>query len=338
MKPHPTAEDLDTLSPEELRARAVAALRKGDFRLAERVIARGGATWDEMIENLRIYQTELQLQADELIASQAQTQQALDRFARLFAGLPLPSLLIDANGVVLEANRRADEEFGIAAPMLRGSLFHRLVHADDYQAEVRGAMLDARSNSRASVEAVRFRVRGGAEMVGDLHVECLRQDETGAVQYACVIVDRTQQLADAEALQSSQARLRARDRENAFLAEQAARAPSMVIVTDPQRRIVWANAGAIAASGYSLEEMRGRTPSDLLQGKDTDPATVAFMKERLDAGLGFSGVQVLNYRKDGTPYWLEIEVLPMTDASGKVVLFIALQSDITARAESRPAG
>ncbi|MDZ7651854.1 MAG: PAS domain-containing protein, partial [Burkholderiaceae bacterium] len=128
----------------EIRARAMAALRLGVFDLAEEAVARGDATLAELVENLRIYQIELQMQSEELQRSQARTQQALDRFTLLFARLPVPALLIDANGVVIESNQRAEETFGVNAAMMRGYLFHRLVDADDYQAE-RGALLDARS-------------------------------------------------------------------------------------------------------------------------------------------------------------------------------------------------
>jgi hypothetical protein len=47
-----------------MRLRAMAALRRGEFDLAEAAIARGDATLAELVENLRIYQMELQMQAD----------------------------------------------------------------------------------------------------------------------------------------------------------------------------------------------------------------------------------------------------------------------------------
>jgi PAS domain S-box-containing protein len=242
-----------------IRARAMAALRLGVFDLAEEAIARGDATLSELVENLRIYQIELQMQAEELQRSQARTQQALDRFTLLFARLPVLALLIDANGVVLESNLRAEQAFGVNAAMMRGYLFHRLVDADDYQAEVRGALLDARSAGQAEVAAVRFRATGGTQIVGDLHVESLTDPVTGMLQYACVMIDRTEQLADYEKLQATVARLRAREEE----AAPAGAAPAPVLLlADPAGRVLWSDAALGLPAGTALGA-RVREPAAL---------------------------------------------------------------------------
>ena len=236
----------------EIRARAMAALRLGVFDLAEEAIARGDATLAELVENLRIYQIELQMQAEELQRSQARTQQALDRFTLLFARLPVPALLIDANGVVIESNRRAEETFGVNAAMMRGYLFHRLVDADDYQAEVRGALLDARGAGQAEVAAVRFRAGGGTQIVGDLHVEALTDPVNGVLQYACVMIDRTEQLADYDKLQATVARLRAHDRE---VAPAAGMSGPVLLLADAGGRVLWSDVGV--APGTALANCVG---------------------------------------------------------------------------------
>jgi PAS domain S-box-containing protein len=243
---------MDPAAPSEdsaqMRARAMTALRLGEFDLAEQAIARGDATLAELVENLRIYQIELQMQSEELQRSHARTQQALDRFTLLFARLPVPALLMDANGVVIESNRRAEETFGLSSAMMRGYLFHRLVDADDYQAEVRAALLDARSAGQAEVAAVRFRARGDAQIVGDLHAESLADPVSGALQYVCVMIDRTQQMADLEQLQASLARLRARESPDA---DDPAAAP-LRLLADAQGRVLWADAALGLAAGASL--------------------------------------------------------------------------------------
>ncbi|MCU0952078.1 MAG: PAS domain-containing protein [Burkholderiaceae bacterium] len=254
----------DTGDAAQMRARAMAALRLGEFDLAEQAIARGDATLAELVENLRIYQIELQMQSEELQRSHARTQQALDRFTLLFARLPVPALLMDANGVVIESNHRAEETFGLSSAMMRGYLFHRLVDADDYQAEVRSALLDARSAGQAEVAAVRFRARGDAQMVGDLHAESLTDPVSGALQYVCVIIDRTQQMADLEQLQASLARLRARDDDLADPRPSAALAP-LRLVADAQGRVQWADAVLAAlglAPGARLDALLPRLSAD----------------------------------------------------------------------------
>ena len=103
---------------------------------------------------------------------------------------------------------------------------------------------------------------------------------------------------------------------------------SAVMITDAQRRIQYVNPAFTRNNGYSAEEAIGRKPGELLQGSGTDPATVAFMRERIHAGEGFE-TEVLNYKKDGTPFWLALEVRPIHGGAGEVTNFIAIERDVT---------
>ena len=110
----------------------------------------------------------------------------------------------------------------------------------------------------------------------------------------------------------------------------ARKTDNIVIITDAAGRIEWVNEGFARVTGYHLEEARGRTPGSLLQGPGSDPATIAHMRERIARGQGFQ-VEIINYRKDGSPYWLYISVSPIHDEAGALTGFIAVQTDISAR-------
>lgn len=305
---------------EQIRLRAMAALRRGEFDLAEQAISRGDATLAELVENLRIYQMELQMQADELMRSQAQTQQALDRFSALFSNLPVPALLVDANGVVLEANRHAEEDFGVSSAMMRGYLFHRLIDADDYQAEVRGALLDARATGHADVAAVRFRAAAGQQMVGDLHIESLTDPVGGTQQYACVMIDRTQQLADLEQLQSSLARLRAREHENQQLADAMLRHARAVLTLDAGGRISWASDDVLELTGYSPQELGGHPVLKLL---GNDDSVMADCSKRIAEGSSGRHAAARLRRKDGTAATVALDLMAMPGPPpGFIVLLV----------------
>ncbi|MBS0656923.1 MAG: PAS domain S-box protein [Verrucomicrobia bacterium] len=114
------------------------------------------------------------------------------------------------------------------------------------------------------------------------------------------------------------------------LAHVAARTDNLVVVTDAAGHVEWVNEAFVRATGYQLEDIRGRRPGDLLQGPETDPATVALMRNRLREGEGFE-TEILNYRKDGTTYWLHVEVQPIKDETGAITNFIAVERDITAQ-------
>jgi PAS domain S-box-containing protein len=101
-----------------------------------------------------------------------------------------------------------------------------------------------------------------------------------------------------------------------------------VIITDTEGRIEWINEGFTRISGYTLHDLRGLTPGSVLQGPDSDAGTVAHMRAALQRREPFQ-VELINYGKDGRPYWIRISCNPLLDAAGNPQGFMAIQSDVT---------
>jgi PAS domain S-box-containing protein len=99
---------------------------------------------------------------------------------------------------------------------------------------------------------------------------------------------------------------------------------------ESQLRIVWANASFTRMTGYTLEEARGKTPGQLLRGPDTDLATILRMRDVISRGEPFS-TEMLNYAKDGRPYWNAIEAKPLHDEDGRLTGYVTIERDITER-------
>lgn len=122
------------------------------------------------------------------------------------------------------------------------------------------------------------------------------------------------------------------DRANAAelkrLSEVVRQTTNGVMITDPNGKIVWLNEAFTGITGYSLEEIGGKRPGDVLQGPDTDPAVVSHMREALRRLQPFD-VEVLNYNKERQPYWVRISCSPMRDERGSLQGFIAIETDIT---------
>jgi PAS domain S-box-containing protein len=114
------------------------------------------------------------------------------------------------------------------------------------------------------------------------------------------------------------------------LALVASLAKSGIMITDVEGRVEWMNEAYLRVTGFSFEEMKGKKPGTLLQGAETAPGTVAQMSAGLITQQGFH-VVVLNYNKSGRPFWSEIEVQPLRDASGDCTGFMGVQTDVTAR-------
>jgi PAS domain S-box-containing protein len=103
-----------------------------------------------------------------------------------------------------------------------------------------------------------------------------------------------------------------------------------VIITDHAGRIEWVNAAFERLTGYTMAESRGLKPGAFLQGPDTDPQAVANIREALAAARPIAQ-ELLNYAKDGRPYWLDVSITPVFGENGAVDRFIAVERDVTAR-------
>ena len=97
----------------------------------------------------------------------------------------------------------------------------------------------------------------------------------------------------------------------------------------PGPRVVYINEAFARMTGYAPEDIIGKTPR-LLQGPETSAETRQFIREKLKAWEGFRA-ELLNYKKDGTPFWVELNVQPVADEKGWYTHWIAVQRETTER-------
>ncbi len=131
-------------------------------------------------------------------------------------------------------------------------------------------------------------------------------------------------------LTAQRALLREKEAEARKLALVASRTDNAVIVSDSEGRIEWVNDGFVRLTGWTSEEVIGKTPGSFLQGPDTSPATVQMMRDKLRNGEGFRA-EVLNYGRDGRKYWISVEIQPILNEAGVLTNFMAVESDVTER-------
>jgi|GEM_PF-4252345 len=114
------------------------------------------------------------------------------------------------------------------------------------------------------------------------------------------------------------------------LADVASRTSNAVVITDRHGTIEWVNDSFVRLTGYSLEEAVGRRPGALLQGPGTDPAVRAKIGAAVARFEPFD-VELLNYRKDGRQYYVQIQTRVTYDERGEPTGFVAIETDITQR-------
>lgn len=103
----------------------------------------------------------------------------------------------------------------------------------------------------------------------------------------------------------------------------------VVIITNARQEIVYVNPAFSRLTGYSREEAVGRNPH-FLQGPDTDADARASLREAVAQGRQ-GHEEIVNYRKNGSTYWVELSVVPVRDDRGVLMHWIAIARDISDR-------
>jgi PAS domain S-box-containing protein len=97
---------------------------------------------------------------------------------------------------------------------------------------------------------------------------------------------------------------------------------------EPGPRIVYVNPAFTRMTGYTSEEVLGRTPR-LLQGPGTCPEACARIRAALQQWQPIR-IELLNYRKDGSEFWVELSITPVADDTGWFRYWVAVQRETTA--------
>lgn len=122
----------------------------------------------------------------------------------------------------------------------------------------------------------------------------------------------------------------------AALARALEATPNGVTVVDLRldgQPFVYVNPAFAVLAGLPAEELVGRN-GRFLQGPETDPAAVAELRTAVERGEECR-VTLLNHRgPDRVPWWNELCLLPVSDATGRIVQYVGIQQDVTARVEA----
>ena len=100
-------------------------------------------------------------------------------------------------------------------------------------------------------------------------------------------------------------------------------------IDEPGPRILYINQAFTRMTGYTSEDVLGKTPR-ILQGPKTDRVALDQVRNALSRWETVT-VEVINYRKDGSEFWVEFSVVPVADKTGYYTHWIAVQRDITER-------
>ena len=118
-----------------------------------------------------------------------------------------------------------------------------------------------------------------------------------------------------------------------FAAVQMTRMPMcMSDPNHPDAPLVFANEAFQRMTGYSAAEIIGRN-CRFLQGPDTDPDSLLEIRRAIAAREDVA-LELLNYKKDGTPFWNALYISPVFDADGQLIYLFGSQVDVTRRKQA----
>ncbi len=107
-----------------------------------------------------------------------------------------------------------------------------------------------------------------------------------------------------------------------------------VTITNKEGKVVWVNKAFTRITGYTLEEMQGHYPGEILRGAESSERVTKFINDQVNGRLPFD-CEILNYRKNGEQMWMRVQGQPIFDSKGKLYQYFALQTDITKEKEIR---
>ncbi|GAB4142663.1 MAG: hypothetical protein Fur0041_17750 [Bacteroidia bacterium] len=101
-----------------------------------------------------------------------------------------------------------------------------------------------------------------------------------------------------------------------------------VLICDPDGKIEWVNEGFTRITGYSLDEVQGRLPGDILAGDRTDRNAISEVRNIAGNLEGFHK-EFLVYHKEGYEIWIDVVNTPIVDENGNPLKQIEIFTDIS---------
>ncbi|MBF0539257.1 MAG: response regulator [Nitrospirae bacterium] len=163
----------------------------------------------------------------------------------------------------------------------------------------------------------RLRKKDGCELIIEQNIRIVKDDDGKQVYYEGFVNDVT------ECKQAEEQLIK--------LSSAIVQSPVAVIITDLNGRIEFVNPKFVTMTGYTRDEVIGKTPKILQSGK-TPKEVYDDLWRSIAAGNTWHG-ELLNKRKDKTFYWNNTTISAIRDTEGNITHYLSVNEDITGRKE-----
>ncbi|SOB78313.1 PAS domain S-box-containing protein/diguanylate cyclase (GGDEF) domain-containing protein [Marinobacter sp. LV10R510-11A] len=235
----------------------------------------------------------------------------------LFDNHPDGVYTLDLKGYFQSCNAAVSRLTGYTADLAHGQHFNVFVEPD-YRALTEAAFEKARSGEAITYETMGRHASGHTYFLEVTNFPVTIQGEIVGVYGSCRdITNRKDQ-----------------DAELRLLKRGIEASPNGILMADarsPDMPVVYANPAFAEITGYSHNDLIGRN-CRFLQGEDTAPEAIEAIRHGLRHQTEVN-VELINYRKDGTPFWNHLRISPVSDNDSTCTHFIGIQQDITHQKE-----
>jgi PAS domain S-box-containing protein len=278
----------------------------------------------KLVDHLRHYQSELEIQNKALRFSQAAAEGASERFVTLFSNVPLALMVVDETGLVLEFNARA---LALLRPLESDPPLTYLwssISAEDL-ARVQQGFADAVEAGSRELDELDFTAASNGSFTGDLHIAHIEDDKSSLHSFICAIINQDPLLKQRSELQRSTQVLQER---NEQLEQSKARLAAIInssfdaiVSVDRDQHIIVFNPTAATLFQCPTDQALGRPLIDFLP----DAARLlAYADIASQAQLG----EMLGVTSSGDKMPLEVSVSFEHHRDGTIITLFA--HDLTA--------
>ena len=238
------------------------------------------------------------------------------RYQDLFELVPNPYLVTNRKGIIQEANEPAATLLNVPQKFLVGKPLAMYVLQKERRAFL--VKLTKHQENLGQEWEVRLQPRNTNSIDASLSVTTVQDREGRRLMLGWVLRDLTEY----NRVAKSELRLL----KNAV---QQANVPIVITsaeLNEPGPKIVFANSAFTQMTGYSMDEITNQTPR-ILHGDRTDRSVLKQLRRCLSHGQPFDA-EIINYRKDGTEYKVQIYCSPIRNDRKQITHFISIQSPL----------
>ena len=281
--------------------------------MEHRIERRSPERADTLLHELRVHQTELEAQNEELQRTQIELDLTRARYFDLYDLAPVGYFALSDAETILEANLTAANLLGLTVKALVGSPIRNFILPEDQDIYYSHRLKLAETGLPQTCE-LRMRRKDKAQFWAQL-MATLEKDAKGSAVHRLVVTDIDERRLIKDRLRISDSALNA--------------ITQGVLITTPQMRVVSANPAFLAITGYTEPEIMGQECM-IFTGPKTGEETIRGFYESIAQQRKFTG-ETYNYKKDGSGFWNELSVSPIYDADGQLSHFVSINTDISAR-------